>query len=163
MHLMKKKKLDSSSFDALKLDMAKAYDHVEWVFLELIMDCLGFSRKWIDLILQCVTIVTYSFLVNGEVVGNLTLTRGLRRGNLLTSYLFIICSEGFSSLIEDAEIQGQISGLRCGRYGPRISHLFFAVDRLFFFRATYNDCSSVRAILDKYVEASSQMKNRLCV
>ncbi|KAL5736596.1 hypothetical protein ACOSQ2_031384 [Xanthoceras sorbifolium] len=153
MHLLKRKKLGDHGFAALKLDMSKAYDRVEWSYLESIMRRLGFSASWVDLILRCVSSVSYSFVVNGEVFGRVQPSRGLRQGDPLSPYLFIICSEGLSGLVSAAESDGRLLGLRCGRYGPRISHLFFADDSLLFFRASSIDCSAVGSLLDFYSEA----------
>ncbi|KAL5843786.1 hypothetical protein ACOSQ4_009744 [Xanthoceras sorbifolium] len=139
--------------------MSKAYDRVEWAFLECMMLRLGFSVNWVDLILRCVSSVSYSFLVNGEVFGKVCPSRGLRQGDPLSPYLFIICSEGLSGLISAAESDGRLVGLRCGRSGPRISHLFFADDSLLFFRASPIDCSAVGSILDIYSKASGQVIN----
>ncbi|KAL5774221.1 hypothetical protein ACOSP7_011778 [Xanthoceras sorbifolium] len=152
MHLLKKKKLGDHGFAALKLDMSKAYDRVEWGFLQSIMLRLGFSLSWVDLILRCVSSVSYSFLVNGEVFGMVQPSRGLRQGDPLSPYLFIICSEGLSAPARAAESDGWLLGLRCGRYGPQISHLFFADNSLLFFRASPIDCSAVGVLLVQEME-----------
>ncbi|KAK3198418.1 hypothetical protein Dsin_021833 [Dipteronia sinensis] len=62
---------------AIKLDMSKEYDMVEWVFLRGMMRSLGFSEKWIELIMNCVTSLSYSFILNGEVCGEIKPSKGL--------------------------------------------------------------------------------------
>ncbi len=107
---------------ALKLDMSKAYDKVEWTFLERMMQKMGFHSKWISLILECVSTVTYSVLVNGEPHGCIKPTRGLRQGNPLSPYLFLICAEGLHALITTALMAGDIREVSLCRRGPRITH-----------------------------------------
>lgn len=63
---------------AVKLDMRKAYDWVEWSFLEAMMRALGFEEKWITLIVICLKSVSYPVLVNGVSYGKIQLSRGLR-------------------------------------------------------------------------------------
>ena len=77
LHCMKNYSSGSSGYMALKLDMSKAYDRVEWSFLEQLMRKMGFCDRWIDLIMVCVRTVTYSILVNGEPKGLITPSRGL--------------------------------------------------------------------------------------
>ena len=69
---------------ALKLDMSKAYDRVEWILLEKIMNRLGFDEKWRKLVMQCVTTVTYSVRINGKPKGHIILTRGIHQGDPLS-------------------------------------------------------------------------------
>jgi hypothetical protein len=84
---------------AVKLDMSKAYDRVEWSFLEAMMRTMGFVEKWIYLIMVCVRTVTYAVLVNGVPYGQIFPSRGLCQGDPLSPYLFLLVAEGFSSLI----------------------------------------------------------------
>ncbi|KAK3210856.1 hypothetical protein Dsin_015562 [Dipteronia sinensis] len=100
----KKRKRTKSSM-AIKLDMSKAYDRVEWLFLEGMMGKLGFSSRWTGLLMRCVSSVTYSILINGEVSGNITPTRGLRQGDPLSLFLLLICAEGLTSLIQKAQVR----------------------------------------------------------
>lgn len=139
---------------ALKLDMSKAYDKVEWLFLASMMDKLGFSQAWIDRIMSCVRSISFSFLVNGESQGSLMPSKGLRQGDPLSPYLFRIYVKGLSCLIRNAEEKGDVVGFRCSKQGPKISHLFFMNNSLLFTRASVRDCKAIRNVLDIYSKAS---------
>ncbi|KAK2659426.1 hypothetical protein Ddye_005959 [Dipteronia dyeriana] len=119
-------------FLALKLDMFKAYDRVEWGFLSQIMLKLGFLSRWVNRIMSCVSSVSFSFLVNGEVCGMVKPSRRLRQGDLLSPYLFLLCVEGLSSLVHRTVSCGELTGVRCGQTGPFILYLFFVDDSLLF-------------------------------
>jgi hypothetical protein len=119
----------------LKLDMSKAYDHVEWVFLEAVMRRLGFDERWIHLVMSCVRSVQYSVVVNGNPMGNIHPTRGIRQGDPIFPYIFIICVEALSSLIYRAMDTSIITGVPTSHCGPHLSHLFFANDSLLFCKA----------------------------
>lgn len=127
-HHMKTKKFGKKGHLALKLDMRKAYDRIEWVFFEKIMLKMGFNSKWVGWILECIRSVTYSILVNGEPQGHIVPTRGIRQGNPLSPYLFLLCSEGLNRLIQQVVTEENIQGVSLCKNGPKISHLFFADD-----------------------------------
>ncbi|KAL5568460.1 hypothetical protein UlMin_025035 [Ulmus minor] len=98
LHAIKRRKT-KKNYMALKLDMEKAYDRVEWDFIQRVMDKLGFSNGWIKKIMACISSVSYSFQFNGQRVVHLNPSRGLRQGDPLSPYLFLLCGEGLSSLI----------------------------------------------------------------
>lgn len=84
----------------LKLDMSKAYNRVEWLFLEQLMLKMGFHVKWVGLVMEIVKTVSYSILINGEPRGNIQPTRGIRQGDPLSPYLFLICFEVLNGFIQ---------------------------------------------------------------
>ena len=98
LHKIRLSKGKKNGWVALKLDISKAYDRVEWNFLRQAMEKLGFSDKLVDLIMNCVTTPTFFILINGIAKGLIQPQRGLRQGCLLSPYLFIICAEVFSNL-----------------------------------------------------------------
>jgi hypothetical protein len=122
-------------FMGIKLDMSKAYDRVEWKFLEAVMRKLGFKDRWINLVMSCVRAVTYSVVINGNPVGHIRPTKGIREGDHISPYLFLLCAEALSALLSKAVHSGTITGIPTSPKGPRISHIFFADDSLLFCRA----------------------------
>ncbi|KAK3211755.1 hypothetical protein Dsin_016461 [Dipteronia sinensis] len=144
---------------AIKFDMVKAYNHVKWNFIGEMMRKLGFPVKWIQLIMNCISIVSYSFMLNREVCGYIKPTKGLKQGDHISSYLFLICAEGFSSLIDNVVSSGKLSGFKCSKKGPVLSHLFFADDSLIFSKANEANCVAIREILDVYAMTSGQFVN----
>ncbi|XP_071912424.1 uncharacterized mitochondrial protein AtMg01250-like [Coffea arabica] len=119
---------------AVKLDMSKAYNRVERNFLDAVMEKMGFCMLWRHWIMNCLTSVTYSFNINGQPMGYITPMRGIRQGNPLSPYLFLLCSEGFSNLLRQAIENRKLSGMRISRGGASITHLFFADDSLIFYK-----------------------------
>ena len=138
---------------AIKLDMSKAYDRVEWSFIEKIMERMGFHEKWINIIMQYISTVSYSMLVNGVAYGSIIPSRGLRQGDPLSPYLFLLCADGFSSLISDVARNKMLSGISICRGCPMITHLFFADDSLLFCKASRQECQKLIEILELYEAA----------
>ena len=144
----------------LKLDMSKAYDRVEWDFLDKLMERLGFDGKWRNLVGCCFRLISFSIMINGEPHGFFHPSRGLCQGDPLSPYLFLLYAEGLHSLIQQAVDNGELLGVSLCKEGPKITHLFFADDSLLFCRANDTDCQIVTNILTMYEEASSHKINR---
>lgn len=129
---MKMKKIGKVGHMALKLDMSKAYDRLEWIFLQQIMEKMGFHPVWVGWMLECIWSVTYSVLINGEPKGHKVPTRGICQRDPLSRYLFLLSPEGLNGLIEQVVAGKHIEGFSLCRNGLRISHLFFEDDSLLF-------------------------------
>ena len=115
---------------------------------------MGFNRKWINLIAMCIRSVTYSIMLNDQPHGLITPTRGLRQGDPLSPYLFLLVTKGLHALYEEAKENGEIEGVSLCPTGPHISHLLFADDSLVFCRAIVAKSVKVQSILYKYEHAS---------
>ena len=120
---------------------------------------MGFQDTWVAMIMQCITTVSYSILVNGQPTGLIHPSRGLRQGDPLSPFLFLFCAEGLNALLCQAANNGEIRGYSICRASPKITHLFFADDCLLFCRATSNECAKIQSILALYEAASGQQVN----
>jgi hypothetical protein len=92
LHTMDTRLKGKEGFMALKLDMSKAYDRLEWDFVEGVLQKLGFANRWIALLMSCIRTVTYSILINGQPQGHV----------IPSPYLFILCAEVLSSLLQQS-------------------------------------------------------------
>ena len=159
MHSLKVRKRVSKTYMAVKTDVSKAYDRVEWDFLETTMRLFGFCNKWISWIMAAVKSVHYSVLINGTPHGNIAPTRGIRQGDPLSPYLFILCGDILSHLIKGRASSGEIRGVRLGNGVPPITHLQFADDSLFFCQANAKNCQALKDVFDVYEYYSGQKIN----
>ncbi|XP_059428542.1 uncharacterized protein LOC132162311 [Corylus avellana] len=156
LHTMQTRLWSKVGYMGIKLDMSRAYDRVEWAFLEAVMHKMEFPASWIKLIMGCVSSVSYAIQVNRLLVGNIQPSRGLWQGDPLSPYLFLLCAESLSALLTRAEKTGVLTGVPTSKKGPRLSHLFFADDSLIFCKANSVDWRLVTKLLDKYKVASGQ-------
>jgi hypothetical protein len=123
------------------------------------MRWLGFDDKWVNLVMTCIRTMTYSVVVNGNPVGNIQPSRGIRQGDPISPYLFLICAEALSALLHKVEQKGIITGVPTSPKGPRLSHLFFADDSMLFCRSNSVEWRRLIKILGTYEEGSGQKLN----
>uniref|UniRef100_A0A2N9HEY0 Reverse transcriptase domain-containing protein n=1 Tax=Fagus sylvatica TaxID=28930 RepID=A0A2N9HEY0_FAGSY len=133
-----------------KLDLEKAYDHVNWKFLLYMLRRCGFSARWIRWISFCISSVRFSILVNGSPCGFFSSSRGLRQGDPLSPLLFVIVMEAFSRMMDRAVEGGLLSGFLVGDRGIStlmMPHLLFADDTLIFSAAEHDQILNLRYVL----------------
>ncbi|WZZ88076.1 hypothetical protein YC2023_116655 [Brassica napus] len=144
---------------AVKTDMSKAYDRIEWSFLARVLERLGFHPTWTSWIMECIQSVSYSILVNGAAQGRVIPSRGIRQGDPLSPYLFILCTEVLSGLGSKAMHEGRLAGAKFSRRFPPVNHLLFSDDTMFFTKTSVTCCEALKHVLTFYEGASGQCIN----
>ncbi|XP_051211644.2 uncharacterized protein [Lolium perenne] len=138
--------------------MRKAYDRVEWSYLEAIMLKLGFSPVWVALVMRLVSTVSFSVLFNGVPQEEFCPSRGIRQGDPLSPYLFLLAAEGLSGLLKFNQSPA-LQGVKVAASAPAVNHLLFADDSLLFFHANNEGALEMKELLNKYCNASGQRIN----
>ena len=121
------------------------------------MHKLGFDNRWIELIMECVSSVRYRVRYNSQEIDTFIPSGGIRQGDPLSPYLFLICAEGLSSMLQYEEEVGGIDGIRVCRNAPSVSHLLFADDSLILMKADVLNATSLQQVLDTYCASSGQL------
>lgn len=154
-HSMRRKK-GRKGWTLLKLDLEKAYDRIRWDFLKETLEVAGLSEEWTKRIMVCVTNPSMSLLWNGEKTDSFQSARGLRQGDPLSPYLFVLCLERLCHLI-DAEVGRKAwKPISLSQGGPKLSHVFFADDLILFAEASVSQVRVIRRVLERFCLASGQ-------
>lgn len=143
----------------IKLDMEKAYDRMEWNYVEETMINAGIPRMLVDISMNCIRMGSCRLLWNGEVTEAINPSRGIRQGDPLSPYLFVLCVERLSQWINMQVAKGSWKAIRPSRSGPQISHLFFADDLILFAEAREDQIKLIKSGLESFARASGQKIN----
>lgn len=130
-----------------KVDFEKAFDSVQWSFLDHMLLKLGFCSKWRGWIQECISTATISILVNGSPTKEFPLSRGLRQGDPLSPLLFLVAAEGLTGMVRKAVSLNFFESFDVGSQNVAISHLQYADDTIFLTRPSLGNIWAVKAIL----------------
>ena len=144
---------------AIKVDLEKAYDRLKWHFIRDMLNMYNFPPNMISLIMSYISGSSISVLFNGGCLEPFLPTRGIRQGDPLSPYLFILCMELLGFLIEDMCANNLWNPLKASNFGPAFSHLFFADDLVLFAKADRKNCQSVRDVLETFCNLLGQKVN----
>ena len=143
----------------IKLDLSKAYDCLSWPYLKVVLSTFGFDGRWIQWLMSFISSPNFSILLNGIPSNPFNVSRGLRQGDPLSPFLFIIAVEGLGRLIKSKLQEGQLKGLNL--WGPdlTLSHQQFVDDILLFFQAMLREAKAILSVLKDFMATSGTLIN----
>nr|KYP70239.1 Putative ribonuclease H protein At1g65750 family [Cajanus cajan] len=154
-HSMRSKS-GSVGWMAIKIDLEKAYDRLNWNFIKETLEDIGFPLKIIELIWNCISTAKFRMLWNGEMLESFSPSRGIRQGDPISPYLFVLCMERLFHLINISVTQKLWKPIRLSRSGPELSHLAFADDLILFAEARLDQVEIIQACLNLFCTSSGQ-------
>jgi hypothetical protein len=153
------KTIGKQGYLAAKVDLEKAYDRVNWEFFYNTLEHLGFLEGTVRLIMFCVQSTSLTLLWNGSKLPSFSPNQGLRQGDPLSPYLFVLNMEKLSCLISKKVSDKVWQPIHVSKNGPGISHLLFADDVLFFIKANKTQICSLIDVLTSFCNALGLIVN----
>ena len=144
----------------IKLDLSKAYDRINWQYLKKVLESFGFNNRKINWIYSLITTPYFSILVNGTPTKTFNASRGIRQGDPLSQFLFILAAEGLSRYLKKERIAKKIKGLRLWGNELPITHQQFVDDIMLFGKASLKEVRNLKKILDLFAKASGMEINK---
>ena len=136
---------------AIKIDLEKAYDKLEWGFIKRRLIYTNLSMDLVELIMSCISSVSTSVLFNGGILELIQPSRGIKQGDPLSPYIFIMCIEFLGQLIEGKCIEKLWNPVKASRNSPSFSHLFFTNDLVLFAKANQANCTAIWEVMKIFV------------
>ena len=141
-------------YTALKIDLEKAYDKLEWSFIRGMLIGYNFLDNLVKIIMSCISSVLASILFKGGSLDPFRPSRGIRQGDPLSPYIFILCMELLNQLIQEKCEAKVWCPIKASRSGPSFSHLFFVDDLVFFAKVNAENCNAIKEVLDTFYGCS---------
>jgi len=144
----------------LKLDLSKAFDSLSWVYIQKILIAFGFAHSWVRWIFNLLSSAFFSVLINGIPSPTYRPTRGIRQGDPLSPFLFVIMAEGLGRTITAARLDRHLRGLSFNN-SPAFSHQQFVDDNMLFGHPSVQEARLLKSILSTFSDASGALINRI--
>jgi hypothetical protein len=143
----------------IKIDLAKAFDRLEWHFIASALERKGLHGHFINLIHACISSPIFSVIINGQSFAHFKSSRGIRQGCPVSPSLFVLAVNELSLALQDALQASRLSGISLGPECPPIHSLMFADDLLVCGKANVQEASTISNILQQFCQHSGQLPN----
>eukprot|EP00253_Pinus_taeda_P012157 PITA_12157 len=144
----------------LKIDLSKAFDSISWDYMKKILSAFGFANTWIRWIMTMVSSTFFSILINRIPSATFRPSRGLRQGDPLSPFLFIIMAEGLGRSLHSAIQSNALKGISL-HGAPTVSHQQFVDDNMIFGHSSVQEARSLNSLLNTFSTASGACINRI--
>ncbi|KAL6141300.1 hypothetical protein ACLB2K_059590 [Fragaria x ananassa] len=141
-------------FMAWNVDLSKAYDKLNWNFIEQVLNEVKLPTNFVKIIMSCVSTASYPIIVNGELSNSFSGSIGIRKGDPLSPYLFVLCMEKLSHSIQTAVERGHWKPIQSFHSCPHISHLFLADDLILFSEASSTQATVMKEVMNLFCSLS---------
>lgn len=138
----------------LKVDLKKAYDHLSWKFIHDTLLETKISTELIRVIMECITSGSINILWEGELTEDFKPTRGIRQGDTISPYIFVLCIRRLSLGIKNTVRAGKWKPVRLTRNEAPFMHLFFADDLLLLVEASCEQARIMNSVLETFCGSS---------
>ena len=143
----------------MKLDLSKAYDRLNWNYLRAILGAYGFDKRWIEWVYSMISTPNFSILVNGTPTSTFNATRGIRQGDPISPFLFIMAVEGLGRNIKKELREKRIKGIKLWGNNLPITHQQFVDDVMLFGEVSVKEVRNFKRVLEIFMEASGMEIN----
>eukprot|EP00253_Pinus_taeda_P036591 PITA_36591 len=142
----------------LKIDLSKAFDSISWDYMQKVLNAFGFDNAWIRWVSSLISSAFFSILINGIPTSTFRASRGIRQGDPLSPFLFIIMAEGLGRSIKNS-IQSQVLKGISLHQTPTISHQQFVDDNMIFGYSSVQEARALNSLLLLFSKASGALIN----
>eukprot|EP00253_Pinus_taeda_P004604 PITA_04604 len=144
----------------LKIDLSKAFDSISWEYMQKILRAFGFASAWICWISNLISSTFFSILINGIPTSTFRPSGGIRQGDPLSPFLFVIMAEGLGRCINSAILSRNLKGITLHQ-APTVSHQQFVDDNMIFGHSSIQEARTLNALLDNFSKASGALINKV--
>eukprot|EP00253_Pinus_taeda_P029818 PITA_29818 len=144
----------------IKLDLSKAYDRLNWRYLCAVMEAYGFEKRCIEWVFSMVSTPIFSILVNGNPSKPFNASRGIRQGDPLSPFLFILAADGLGRIIKRESRRNKLRGLKLWGNNLAITHQQFVDDIMLFGEVSLREVRIIKEVLEVFSEASGMEINK---